>query len=357
METTTESSDGDLSDGAQALVDITNSCKVPLYHVETEVLIQNNIAELKFLQFYYNNKDVPIEAGHAFPVHRDCTFTSLKAYIGDVILESRVEERKKAREIYEEEVKNNKVTALAEPVPRSNDMMTIKIGNIPAKTVVVISCVFHQVMEVEDLSWNLHIPKTIHPRYQEIPLDDLDLADYLTDIELELYPNDKESIEDCRKGRMADYYSRNFFDWNITIKIKSQSPITRVISTSHEIETIFLDDQNQVSVTSLKEIEAKHLFKRDFSFLYRNREINKPTILVQQNGDQFAMMVSFLADCTPEKEWDDKREDIYNAVDLDPTQKYEDKILNQISPGTYTFIVDVSGSMSERDKIKVAKEA
>lgn len=171
-------------------------------------------------------------------------------------------------------------------------MITIKNGKISTKTIVVISCVFHQVIEVEELSWKLHIPRTIYRRYQEVPLENPDPVDCLKDIEIELYPDDEEGIEDYRKGRMAKYYSSNFFYWNITIKIKSQSPITKVINPYHEIETNFLDSNNQESVTTLKEIESKHLLKKGFSFIqkYRVQQTYNPGTT---KSDKFIMMLSF----------------------------------------------------------------
>ena len=138
---------------------------VPLYFVQNEIKIEGNIAEIKFIQHYFNNDNSFIETEYVFPVHVNCTFTGLEARFEDQIIISQINSREKAKAQYEDAVASGNTAFLAHPCRKGKDMIRIQMGNLPPKSQIIVTCTFHQVLEVEDLSWKLHLPSKIIPRY------------------------------------------------------------------------------------------------------------------------------------------------------------------------------------------------
>lgn len=123
----------------QGLIDKTNKCTVPLYCVDAVTTIDGAIAEIKYDQFYFNDKDEPIEAEHVFPTNTDWTFAHLKAAIGEEVLTTKVVEKKAVKETYTDASNIIDPARSSSLFPLSNDMMSVQLGRIPANTPVFIS--------------------------------------------------------------------------------------------------------------------------------------------------------------------------------------------------------------------------
>ena len=67
--------------------------------------------------------------------------------------------------MYDDAITLGETAFLAHPCRKGRDMIRIQMGNLPPKSQIIVICTFHQVLEVEDLSWKLHIPSKIIPRY------------------------------------------------------------------------------------------------------------------------------------------------------------------------------------------------
>jgi ubiquitin len=329
---------------------------VPLYFVETKVNIWNNIAEIKFVQYYCNTKKEELETEYVFPVNERCTFTDLQFRFQDQVVMAQVQERQKAKVTYDDAIAQGKTAVIAEPVAKSKDMVRVRMGNIPAESQLVVICTFHQVMEVEDLSWKLHIPSEIVPRYMGDTLEYVDQGTHLKGMIADLHKGtSKERLEDIVEN-INGYYQKAKFDWELSVNIDSQSKISRVISPSHEIDTQFVDEDKTEAQISLKNSDLSQAFENDFVILYRNDHINTPMILTQKLGDEYAIMVSMLADLTPEEEFKERQEKIMSEIDMDPQLRYEKELETQLEPAEFTFVLDRSYSMTGTS-METAKDA
>ena len=229
------------------------------------------------------------------------------------------------------------------------------MGNFPAKSHIIITCTFNQVMLVEDLSWKLHIPSKIIPRYMGDLENYIEDGTHLKGMAKEIQKNSPEDRTEDIEEALIGYYSNTKFNWNITLSINSQSPIQRLISPSHEITVDFSDETRKTAIVELMNPKDK-FFDEDFNILYRNESITKPMALVQKKHDEYAVMVSMLADLTSSEEWEERKDQIYDEVDLDPKVKYERTLETNMEPAEFIFLLDRSYSMSGRS-IKTAKEA
>ena len=75
------------------------------------------------------------------------------------------------------------------------------------------------------------------------------------------------------------FYQNTKFNWGITVKISSTSAIRRLVCPSHDIKVDFLDDSRIDAFVELKNPGDDTFFNNDFVLLFRNEEINKPSIL------------------------------------------------------------------------------
>ncbi|CAI2378606.1 unnamed protein product [Moneuplotes crassus] len=340
----------------QFLINYLTKDPVPLYYVENIVTINNSIAEIKFVQYYYNDATDFIETEYVFPVHNDCTFTGLEARFEDQLIVSTIKSRERAKAEYDDAIAKGDTAFIAHPCRKSKDMIRIQMGNLPPKSQIIITCYFHQVMEVEDLSWKLHIPSKIIPRY----MGDLDTyvktGKHLKGMVKSMHNDTSEQRQEDIEEEISGYYNSNSFNWTICVNISSQSPIRRLISPSHDIKTEFSDDTQTNVCVQLCEPGLDSFFDKDFVLLYRSEDINTPMILMQKKNDEYALMVSMLVDLTSKEELEQRKDQIYEYIDLDPKIKYQKEIKNTMVSAEFTFVLDRSYSM-EGDSIETAKEA
>ena len=159
-------------------------------------------------------------------------------------------------------------------------------------------------------------------------------------------------IADFSKAQIA-YYQQTNFTWKFELKIESDSPIDRIASFSHEINTQFVDEEDKIAVVTLEDLDES-LFDTDFQLVYRNEGVNAPSVLAQINGKEIALAISLLADLTPQKEVDRRRPIYHYGPDFDSTSRYFKG--NKMIAQEYYFVLDRSGSMKGKP-IEVAKVA
>ena len=324
---------------------------IPLYHVNTKVTVNNSIAEIKLEQFYCNTQSEFIETEYLFPSHDKAVFSELQMKYKDKVICTRIEERSVAKEKFEDAIASGKTAVMSAPSQLASDITVINLGNIPPKSEIVIECTFYLHLSVEDLSWCLYIPSKIIPRYiGNLSVISNDSTEEDKQVKEGICSEMLEGVSEA----MRAYYQNLSLTYDFEIKLNSFSPLTRVISTTHEINTDFVDDKETTATIKLS--DPSTFLDSDFKMLFRNEDINKPTILTEKLGNERALMISFLADLTSEDNKLSREAIISNKIDTDPCTVYEDFFDSNINTGEYYFVLDRSGSMSGQS-IETAKKA
>ena len=122
--------------------------------------------------------------------------------------------------IFEDAVAAGKTAGLAKVTKHHKDLVRFFIGAIPPKTPVIVTATFHQVLEVEDLSWKFFLPNSIMPRY---------MGDLNAYIQGESGDATKDEIIEKLKEideAVSCYYRETNFTEDLTIKIDSASPLS-----------------------------------------------------------------------------------------------------------------------------------
>lgn len=155
---------------------------------------------------------------------------------------------------------------------------------------------------------------------------------------------------------MTGYYQSTKFNWDVTLKIHSSSAISRLVSPSHDIDVEFSDNFRVDAFVTLKEPGIDTFFENDFVVLFRSEDINRPMCLMQKLGDEYALMVSMLADLTPKDKIQERLSQMSTEVDLDNKKKYYQQLEEDMVPAEFYFLLDRSGSMGGAP-METAKEA
>mmetsp|Transcript_15733 Transcript_15733/g.18194 ORF Transcript_15733/g.18194 Transcript_15733/m.18194 type:complete len:129 (-) Transcript_15733:1821-2207(-) len=116
-------------------------------------------------------------------------------------------------------------------------------------------------------------------------------------------------------------------------------------------------DDRKIAKVALTDAKSTHFFDHDFVLLFRNQDINRPTLLYQQLGGEFAILISMLADVSSPKIIKERTKHLEESeVDLNPKQKYQNELDFDLTPAAFYFLIDRSGSM-DGNRIETAKES
>jgi hypothetical protein len=285
------------------LVNFKTKKQVPLYHLNTYIKVENNIAEITFEQFYLNYSDESIEVKYIFPVHRDAVLGKLEMRTKDKIFKNIFEGREEAKMKYDDAVASGQTAVMSTFVEKDKDLMRFLFGGVSPKSEIVLVCTFYQQLAVEDLSWLLHVPAKIIPKYLGDPLKFVNTGDNSSGTHGSQVDEEEKGvlIEDIKEAHRA-YYQKKEFTWSLNMNINSSSAFQRIVSTTHKIDVKFLDEDMKTVQINLVDQSEETIFNSDFKLLFRNSDVNKPMVLAQKLKDEYAVMVSFLADVSPENQ-------------------------------------------------------
>ena len=226
--------------------------QIPMYHVHSDVKIHNNIAEIRYEQYYFNHSEEPIEAEYIFPVHADAVFGGLELRYKNKVIQSRVEIRETAKAMYDDAIAAEKTAVISHPSRKDKDIVRLNVGGIPAKAQIILVCTFYQRLQVDDLSWMLHIPSKIIPRYMGDELAYINSGHQLKGTSKKKVTNEEKEdhIEDIDEAHRA-YYQKQSFSWSLGMEINSSSSLERITSPTHQIDVQFKDESATQAIISI----------------------------------------------------------------------------------------------------------
>jgi hypothetical protein len=236
----------------------------------------------------------------------------------DKFVKSDLEERKETQAKYVDKSAIGETQSIPVLEETDLDVMRFSLGEIPPMSEIVLVCTFYLQLELEDLSWLLHIPAKIIPKHLGDSLKCIDIANGLNE-ESKIQKSDKEAgvlIEEIKEDHKA-YFQKQEFTCSLNFEINSCSALENIVSTTHKIDINFVDEDIHKAQINLVDQPEGSLFDSDFKLLFRNSDTNKPIVLAQKLDDEYAVMVSFLADVTPEGLIEHRIKNLQDSVDMD----------------------------------------
>ena len=290
--------------------------KIPLTDLRFNIRAIDGLTETEIVQTYQNAYPNAIDSYYVFPINYKMAVTNFSiTYSNDpeLILQGRLMPKKVGREIYENMRDRGHGAAYMEYDGKLLDMLSLELGNIPPGVVVKVRVTFIEQLQVEDLSWAIRIPTTFVPPYHS-------------------------GSQSPPGAATTPTVNEAPYNMSLNIEIDSSSPITRLVSPSHDIVTKFAFNNKKAWVTLR---EGKDVPDRDIIVLYRNVLIQKPQLVLQKSAlyDSYAVLVSLLPFAEgPLKE----------GIDTDPRAKYYKPENYLETKAEFVFLIDCSGSMHGR---------
>jgi len=378
------------------LLERTQRRLVPLKQVCFTVDVSQGFADMIVHQKYENPLEQPLEI--VFMMPKSETFTCQKIAIefrledGTIeALETRVVERERAQQVYEDKVSSGETAIIATLPPLQTqlrqEVFKISMGNMPPKSSAYLRAFCNQKLESEDQSYCLRIPIAYVPAYLG-PVSNLigqREVQALAVEDPELYASVAHVLEVASMPVKTNASGL----WDIEVLVKGQGSLQRVASLNHPVSVLLNNDKTDAVVTLKPSVNRSLVPSRDFVLYIRDEGISKPTAIssLTATGQQ-AVNLMMLPDSRSERVKERVRQDILSRkiagaqiedVDMAPdieygrteaeteehlaeqaslTQALEEQEAEQEDEGVkeYIFLIDRSGSMSG-ETIKLAREA
>ncbi|MEZ5042001.1 MAG: TonB family protein [Saprospiraceae bacterium] len=270
---------------------------LPLLHTSAEVNIAGVIADVKIRQVYKNDSDQPIEAIYVFPGTTRSAVYGMQMQIKDRVIHAKIQEKGKARAVYEAAKKEGKSASLLEQ--QRPNVFQMNVANILPGDTIRIELSYTELLTPEAGIYTFVYPTVVGPRYGG-----------------EILPEATASTHWIANPYMKEG-ERAPFTFDLNICLNAGVPIQKVQSPSHQIQVHFKGESEAELALAPTETNGGN---RDFLLEY------------QLAGEQIQDGLLL---------WSGQEENFFLAMIQAPKQPTP----AQITPREYIFLLDVSGSM------------
>ncbi|MEL7489931.1 MAG: marine proteobacterial sortase target protein [Pseudomonadota bacterium] len=137
--------------------------EAPRLATDVDISVSGPIARTRVTQRFENITDGWVEGIYVFPLPDEAAVDALKMQIGDRFIEGVIEERKKAKAIYEAAKKAGKKASLLEQ-ERPN-IFTNSVANIGPGETIVVQIEYQENISLENNEFSLRFPMVVAPRF------------------------------------------------------------------------------------------------------------------------------------------------------------------------------------------------
>ena len=140
----------------------------PLVGTDVDVTVSGPTARTRLTQHFFNPTDGWIEGVYLFPMPENSGVDTLKMVIGGRVIVGEVQEKQKAKEIYEQAKAEGKKASLLEQ-SRPN-VFTNAVANIGPRETVVIQIEYQEAVKQSGGQFSLRVPLVVAPRFNPQPI-------------------------------------------------------------------------------------------------------------------------------------------------------------------------------------------
>lgn len=137
--------------------------EAPQLATDVVISVSGPIARTRVTQRFENTSDLWIEGVYVFPLPDEAAVDTLKMQIGSRFIEGKIEEKKKAKELYEKAKREGKKASLLEQ-ERPN-IFTNSVANIGPGETIIVQIEYQESVKFEDGGFSLRFPMVVAPRY------------------------------------------------------------------------------------------------------------------------------------------------------------------------------------------------
>uniref|UniRef100_W5KLQ0 von Willebrand factor A domain-containing protein 5A n=1 Tax=Astyanax mexicanus TaxID=7994 RepID=W5KLQ0_ASTMX len=289
--------------------------EVPLKSVEVDVKVKGHIATVTSVLRYVNEEKLPVEAVFVFPLPAEASLCHFSAKIANEEVVGEVQEKQKAREMYDDAISSGKRAFLLEESGESPDVFQLCVGSLPPKESAAVTLIYVIELTAEaDHALRFCLPAVLNPRYGPTNIDSANVP------QVKGVPS-----------RLVPY------TLSLSVVITSPIPISKVESNCSLGPLTYLNTAHTQAKVSLS---PGHKFDRDVELLLYYQDAHQPTAIVEA-GLKNAKPGSLMAD---------------PVVMLSLCPEFPAEVVSSCGKrGEFIFLMDQSGSMAG-SSIRSARE-
>ncbi|XP_072550936.1 von Willebrand factor A domain-containing protein 5A-like isoform X1 [Salminus brasiliensis] len=280
--------------------------QVPLKNVEVEVQVKGCIAMVTSVLRYVNEEELSVEAVFAFPLPAEAALCHFSAKVAEEEVVAEVQEKQKARELYDDALSSGQQAFLLEESDESSDIFRLTVGSLPPKTSAAVTLIYVIELKVEaDQGLRFCLPAVLNPRYAP------------------------SNIDTANVPQVAGVPSSAVpYTLSLRVLITSPIPVSKVESNCSLEPLTYLNTARTQAKVSLS---PGHKFDRDVELLLYYQEAHRPTAIVEA-GLKNAKPGSLMGD---------------TVVMLSLCPEFPPEVTSSFGKrGEFIFLMDQSGSMS-----------
>ena len=319
-------------------VDISNEL-LPIISIDIKALIYSKFAQVQLIHNYYNPYyDEYLDTSFKFPTGLYQVFDGIQVEMDGKIKEGFVGPKQEIKKAFINEVEKGSTVIKAEKFSSSsakikNDILFIKIGNIPPRKEIKVIFSFFQALDVSlDKIYKFVLPLTLTPRVSPSQLACDSLKEYIDKRNKLNCSINKEKI---RFIQNENNHTINYY-YNIDVEIHSKLKVENIKTKMKDNKVIIKKENNNIYKIFLDPSEL-HIPNEDFVLEY---EIKQESLFFLEKHPRYENDYFFYYSFNPRKLIDEKI--IKNIKKLEDFQ------------GNFILLMDCSASMYG-NKINMAK--
>lgn len=292
--------------------------KAPMVKTDVDFDISGPIIRATVSQIFTNDTDDWVEGVYVFPLPDMAAVDHLKMVIGGRLIEGQIEEKQKAKAIYEKaKSEGRKASLLTQERP---NVFTNSVANIGPGESVAIQIEYQDVAKMEDGIFSMRFPMTVGPRYSP-PRETVQIASRDGNVSMAILDPvlDRDRISPPLMPPVLEPIEYTRLPVTIDVDLAAGFPIDTLDSPYHAISTVNMENGSKFISLRDGEVPAN----RDFLLEWTAQPSEQPyTSVFHQNirGEDFVM--TMITPSIPE--------------DLKETISH---------PREIAFVIDTSGSM------------
>lgn len=142
--------------------------EAPRLATDVAITISGPIARTRVTQRFENVSDAWVEGTYVFPLPDGAAVDTLKMQIGERFIEGKIEEKQKAKEIYEQAKRDGKKASLLSQ--QRPNIFTNAVANIGPGESIVVQIEYQESVALEGNQFSIRFPMVVAPRYNPLPV-------------------------------------------------------------------------------------------------------------------------------------------------------------------------------------------
>jgi len=331
-------------------------------------------AKTEVTQYYENKTDHPLELKVNISLAKEIYISAFKAKIGDTIIESKIMEKEKAKEKYNDIIATNSKAFLA--MSLENDIgkqFYVCLGNINPGIKIEFTTYFYQFIDTSNLSY-YYCMMTNFPKFRLIEINEEQKKNENEDKKASEGEGEGEDEDEIIKPKNKTI-KISYMNAHANIHLKTRSPIVSLFIENNSyaessIKKEYNKDFTECNIIYEKEITYEFI-NTPLQLYFTTTDMTIPKLYMQydEKNDETVCVLNYLFN----EDLNLIKEDLFKTIgnisknknnikepegnnNIDLIEQYYSKKELVEHPGVFIFLIDQSGSM-EGEPINLVKEA